>query len=70
MNSIHITTRTKLKGVEPTHTRRVGFLWLGTKYEYNFVSPMLYRKVLCANPKVQIDGVNAVVGGIMKGGEA
>jgi hypothetical protein len=67
MNNIHITTRKKLKGVEPTNTRRVGFLWLTKRYEYNFVSPALYRQVLCANRDVKIDGVNAVTGGIIKG---
>lgn len=67
MNSCFISTNTRLKGVEPTRVKRCGFLWLRKKYEYNFVSPHLYRETLCKNPEVKIGRIGAVTGGIIRG---
>lgn len=65
MNSISITSRKRLKDIVPNRVRRVGFLKLRKVYEYNFVSPQLYREVLCKNPDLQISDVQVagIVGG-------
>jgi len=66
MNSISITTGKRLKGkVQPNRVRRVGPFKLRKVYEYNFVSPQLYREVLCQNPDMRIGDVQ--VAGIMGG---
>lgn len=68
MNNLHITTSEKLKDATPSQVRKVGFLKLGRRYEYNFTSPSEYWRVLSQNKKVQIDGIKAVTGGIIRGG--
>lgn len=67
MNNLHITTSEKLKDATPSQIRKVGFLKLGRRYEYNFTSPSEYWRVLSQNKKVQIDGIKAVTGGIIRG---
>jgi hypothetical protein len=68
MNSLHISTSKKLKDAKPSHVRRVGFFKLRKMYEYNFTSPSEYWRVLGKNRDVQIDGIKAITGGIIRGG--
>lgn len=65
MNSISITSSKRLKDIVPNRVRRVGFLKLRKLYEYNFVSPVLYREVLCRNPDLRIGEIQ--VAGIVEG---
>jgi len=68
MNNLHISTSKKLKDAKPSHVRRVGFLKLWKRYEYDFTSPSDYWRVLGKNRDVKLDGAKAVTGGIIRGG--
>jgi len=70
MNSIHITTSKKLKGEVPVHVRRVGFLKLFKKYEYDFSESSEMWRVLGKNRDVKPESVSGISGGIIKGGAA
>lgn len=68
MNNLHITTSERLKDATPSQVRKVGFLKLGRKYEYDFTSPSEYWRVLSVNGKAKLGEISAVAGGIIRGG--